>query len=91
MNSMPSGLLSPNQVAKKLGVHVGTVYRWLERDVRGRRLKSCRVGGRRKISEEDLDFYLWADSPKEFENTKERHQTAQNSLRMFGIKLKDKD
>ncbi len=91
MDAMPSDLLSPNQVAKKLGVHVGTVYRWMEKEVRGRRLKSFLMGGRRKITADDLDRFLREEQRKEFDNTGDRNKAAQNSLRMFGVRVKETD
>jgi len=46
--------LSLNEVAKHLRVHVSTVHRWVSKSVRGQRLKSFLVGGRRYIAVSDL-------------------------------------
>src|SRR5437016_6201811 len=49
---------SPNQTATGLGVHSATVWRWMLRGVRGRKLASIQVGGRRYIRREDLEAFL---------------------------------
>ncbi len=74
-----------NQVASSLNVHTGTVYRWIFRGVRGRRLGSFLVGGRRFISRSDLerfirpaDHFLSGQSPR-------NSRIAQERLRSFGI------
>lgn len=50
--------LTVNQVAKRLPVHVATVWRWVIRGVRGKRLNSHLVGGRRYIFGRDLLAFL---------------------------------
>ena len=39
--------LTVNQVAQHLNVHAATVYRWTFQGVRGKRLRSFLIGGRR--------------------------------------------
>ena len=50
--------LTVNQVAKRLPVHVATVWRWVLHGVRGKRLNSHLVGGRRYIYGRDLLTFL---------------------------------
>ncbi len=40
--------LDPTQVAKQWGMHVGTVYRWMDRGVGGVRLGYLMIGGRKR-------------------------------------------
>ncbi len=42
--NQPNERLTPNQVAKRLNVHVATIYRWTLKGVRGRRLRSFLIG-----------------------------------------------
>lgn len=77
--------LTLNQVAKHLGVHIGTVYRWSFRGVRGRRLQTFLIGGRRYVALQDLERFLQTkESPKSTSDQK-RSNTAQERLRSFGI------
>ena len=47
--------------AKRLGVHVGTIFRWSStRGVRGRRLPTIRIGARRYVLLSDLREFLSA-------------------------------
>ena len=52
-----------NAVADRLGVHLTTVWRWTLDGVRGRRLKTILIGGRRYVLEADLLTFL--DEPEE--------------------------
>ncbi len=45
--------LSVNQLARREGVHVATIWRWMLSGVRGIKLRAIRVGGRRFILESD--------------------------------------
>ena len=47
---------SVNQLARREALHSSTVWRWMLHGVRGTKLRSIRVGGRRYITEAD-----WAD------------------------------
>ncbi|MDQ3702195.1 MAG: helix-turn-helix domain-containing protein [Chloroflexota bacterium] len=49
---------SMSQAAKLLGVHVATVWRWTLHGVRGRRLRTVSVGGRRYVLDDDLTAFL---------------------------------
>lgn len=46
--------------ARKLHVHVATVCRWTLHGVRGQRLRTVRIGGRRFVLTRDLDAFLAA-------------------------------
>lgn len=50
--------LTPKQTAKLVDVHISTVFRWMFHGVRGKRLASHLVGGRRRIYCEDLDTFI---------------------------------
>ncbi len=58
------GVVTPDErftlhVAARLsGVHVATVWRWVLRGVRGRKLRSIMIGGRRYILARDLEAFL---------------------------------
>jgi hypothetical protein len=46
------------QIAKLLNVHPATVWRWVLQGVRGRKLQSVLIGGRRWVFKSDLDEFL---------------------------------
>ena len=80
-NTYPPERLSLKQVAKHLRVHIATVYRWTLRGVRGRRLKSFLVGGRRYVDADDLVKFL---RPHQDVDSR-RSEHAQEHLRSYGI------
>lgn len=43
-------------------VHVATIYRWISRGIRGTRLETIRIGGRRYTSVEAVDRFIRATS-----------------------------
>jgi transposase len=43
--------LSLNQLAKREGVHVSTIWRWINRGVRGIKLATIEVGGRSFVTD----------------------------------------
>lgn len=49
---------SLNQVAKKLNVHVATIWRWTTKGVAGRKLPSIQIGGRRFVYADELEQWL---------------------------------
>lgn len=52
------------QVAQHLGVHVGSVLRWTHHGVRGKKLHSVFIGGRRFVTRSSLwDFIASEVSP----------------------------
>jgi hypothetical protein len=51
------------EVASCLGIHVGTVWRWYLTGVRGRKLATILIGGRRFVREIDLEAFLSGDNP----------------------------
>ncbi len=50
--------LSLREVAKSLNVHVSTVERWVNHGVRGRKLSSLLIGGRRFVTEEAISKFI---------------------------------
>ncbi len=85
--------VTPVKAAQLLGVHVGTIHRWLTNGVRGRILPSVLVGGRRRILTAQLEAFLSAngrsagDVNEKRDETTHRHQDAQNQLRSFGVRV----
>jgi excisionase family DNA binding protein len=84
--NLQEGSLTPTEVAKQLGVHVGTVHRWMYSTVRGRKLKSVLVGGRRRIIKSDLEAFLSADVPSAGSVDASRMLQARKSLEGFGVR-----
>ncbi len=58
--------LTVGDVAQRLQVHIATVWRWVHQGVRGRRLKSRLLGGRRYLLEQDLDAFLATEQQDPF-------------------------
>jgi transposase len=50
--------LSLRQVAERYGVHPSTAARWANDGVRGRKLPTVLIGGRRFVREDDLDAFI---------------------------------
>lgn len=78
--------LSVNQVAKYLKVHLATVYRWTSIGVRGKRLPSFLVGGRRYVALADLEQFLRPAAPTARDGDSTRATQARERLRSYGIK-----
>ncbi len=62
-NTNPSSLIDAprltfTEVARRLNVNSSTIWRWVRKGVRGRKLPSLSVGGRRFILESDLEAFL---------------------------------
>ncbi|MFM9964928.1 MAG: DUF1580 domain-containing protein [Planctomycetaceae bacterium] len=53
MTSTETDRLTVNQLARREGIHAATAWRWMQHGIRGIRLRSIRVGGRRYILESD--------------------------------------
>jgi len=51
---------SMSQSARRVGVHVSTMWRWCLKGVNGRKLPSVRVGGRRYVLADDLEQFIAA-------------------------------
>lgn len=82
---------SPNQLAARLGVHPATVWRWLLHGVRGRRLRSIMIGGRRYVLERDLQDFIAAGDDRHADGDtdrrrKHRQQLAEAQLDARGVK-----
>ena len=77
--------LTLNQVASRLNVHVATIYRWTLSCVRGRRLPSFLIGGRRYVALPDLEQFLQPREPSSSDDDSMRSKRAQEQLRSYGI------
>lgn len=58
MKIIDSNRFTMSQAARRLDVHVSTVWRWRLRGVRGHRLKTVVIGGTRYVLEDDLAKFL---------------------------------
>jgi len=73
------------QVASECDVHVATVWRWVLHGVRGRKLASIHVGGRRYITRSDLDTFLREGSGTSARSLQRRAAAAGKELKaIFG-------
>lgn len=57
-NILEQERLTLKKVAQRLDVHPATVWRWTLSGVKGRRLKTIRIGGRRYVLQSDLNNFL---------------------------------
>lgn len=48
------------QVAKDLNVHIASIWRWVLHGVRGHKLPTILIGGRRYVLRQDLEAFLAA-------------------------------
>ncbi len=79
-------LIGINDVAQQLKVHVSTLHRWCGRGVRGKKLPTCLIGGRRYIKGSDLAEFLSTNQPSESsEADATRNRRAQNLLAGFSV------
>lgn len=80
-------LISINDAARQLHLHVSTIHRWSQLGVRGKRLRTRLVGGRRFINVSDLQEFLAAEAPQEnCQRDHVRQRRAQNLLQSFGVR-----
>ena len=49
---------SLTDAAKRVPVNVATLWRWAQKGVKGRRLATVQIGGRRYVLREDLEAFL---------------------------------
>lgn len=77
---------TPTEIAIIVGVHVGTVYRWMFNGVRGKRLQSILVGGRRRILDQHLSEFLQLGNQVAAKVDDRRSQQAQDTLASFGVR-----
>jgi len=82
-------LISLGEAARRLHLHVGTLHRWANVGVRGRRLPSLLIGGRRYVKLCDLEEFLAtpeAGSPTTDVATERRNGAAQEQLASYGLR-----
>lgn len=79
--------LSLSKVARLIGVSLPSVWRWCLNGVRGRKLRSVHVGGRRYVLRDDLAEFLRAGdpSPSPTPSTLKRAESAERELERLGI------
>ena len=83
--------LTLKEVASQLRVHISTVHRWALRSVRGRRLKSHLIGGRRFVFLSDLNDFLHSSATTDSQVPQpDRQRRAQEQLRSFGVRVTEK-
>ena len=78
-------LISFNQVAQQLRVHLSTIHRWCGTGVRGKKLPTCLLGGRRYVRASDLAAFLDVSQPSDAVDHV-RQRRAQNLLQSFGVR-----
>jgi len=80
---------SLQQVAHRLDVYVATVWRWTLHGVRGHRLRTFHIGGRRFVREADLDAFLAAlnsATPLPSDDRRRRADVAGTKLDAMGVR-----
>lgn len=82
--------MSVTNLAKSLCVSTATVYRWILRGVRGRKLPSALIGGRRFVSTTDFNKFIDPTQTSTNTNRKERSNIAQQELKLLGVQKKAK-
>ncbi len=68
--------LSAAQAARLLGVHVMTIVRWWRVGLRGRKLRSARVGGRRWTTKKWLEEFLQEEESDGSVESRRRQEVA---------------
>lgn len=83
--------LTLTQVARKLNKAVSSIWRWAQRGVRGHRLRTVVIGGRRYVLLADLEEFLTAlntdasSSPVRSPSAEQRADDAERRLDELGI------
>ena len=78
--------LSLSQLAAELHVSVSTCWRWSLKGVRGVKLQTHLVGGRRRVHREDLAAFLAAlDGGSQPPATDGRHRDLEDELDAAGL------
>jgi hypothetical protein len=82
--------VSLSEVARDLGINISTVWRWTLRGVRGRKLRTVVVGGRRFVLRTDLAAFLNAanDPTSIAPDIQTRADDAGRVLDALGVKAK---
>lgn len=84
--------LSLSAVARALEVHVATVSRWCLRGVRGKKLRTVLIGGRRFVLLEDLHDFVCAGNSSPLPRNQKHPQPAGGEVKVTasGKKLRRK-
>lgn len=80
--------LSMAEVARELQVHITTVWRWASKGVRGRRLGTVAVGGRRFVLRRQLDEFLAVTPADASLDRNRRADAAGELLESMGLRKK---
>jgi len=64
MSILDSERYTLKQVAHMLNVHIASIWRWVLHGVRGRKLPTVLIGGRRYVLKESLESFLAAREEK---------------------------
>lgn len=78
-----AGRLTLTQVAQQLGVHVATTWRWALYGVKGRRLRTVAVGGRRFVLPADLEAFLAQDGGQRHDADADLHRRAADAGKLL--------
>ena len=79
-------LISVTELAKSLKVNVATVYRWILYGVRGRKLPSLLIGGRRFVDEDDFEQFIGAKQDIKDPSVQSRWESAKRELSQLGVR-----
>ena len=81
MSILSFNRLTLRQVANRCGVHKTTVTRWAANGVRGRKLRTVLIGGRRFVLEDDLERFL--STEEDSGNLADRHDRVEAAGRLL--------
>jgi hypothetical protein len=85
---LSSGRYRMGEVAERLRVHVATVWRWALHGVRGHRLATILIGGRRFVLASDLEKFVARGNenrPFDHEDLRARADAAGRHLDALGV------
>ena len=79
------------EIAQRYEVHISTVVRWTQGGVRGHRLPSYLVGGRRYVNRQQLDEFMARGTERSVGDdaaSQQRNRKAQQQLAAYGLPQK---
>ena len=82
--------LSMSEVARQMEVHTSTAFRWYLNGVRGVKLRTVSIGGKRFVLEEDLHAFLDDLNPDrsiQRDNIEQRADAAGKVLDAKGVRV----
>lgn len=84
-NILDAPRISMSDAAERLGVDVSTAWRWALKGVRGRKLPTIMIGGRRFVLESSLSAWIEAGLDPESRTGASRSADAERELDRRGI------